>query len=152
MKKNRYYLLIIPTALALFFAVFAVILNDQLTVSSATPDDALLTVRALKEAEGAGLEGTPIAQKSVRMTLGEWLSQTGGELGPDAAKFGLTPELPIFVLAIRGDVYWRGPSELPKGRKKRTFDNITIGLDARNGNLMFSNSYLSVAEMPVQPQ
>jgi len=96
-------------------------------------DQSILESKALAIAQLNGLQGNPTAKKVVRMTLGEWLALDGGELGTDAAQIGLTPDLPVFVLAIRGNVTWRGLGMVPSNQH---YDSITVVIDARTGEIM----------------
>jgi hypothetical protein len=113
-------------------------------------DDATLTAQAITEARAAGLTGEPRAQTAVRMSLAEWNALIDAELGKDAAAFGLVPDIPVFVLGIRGDVEWRAVG-LPKPGQDspERYDNITIVLDARTGNLLWQGSYYPGYPLPV---
>jgi hypothetical protein len=99
---------------------------------------AVLESKAITAAQEAGLQGAPTAKNVTRMTFGEWLKMTDAELGKDAAKFGLSPDIPVFVLAMRGNVESRLAGLPQPGQTEQAkFDNITIVLNARNGELLW---------------
>ncbi len=100
-------------------------------------DDKTLTEKAIFAAQDAGLQGSPTAQQAARMTLAEWLALDGAKLGDDAWQFGRTPDMPVFVLAMRGNVEWRTVGEIPPGQTgPEHYDNITIALNAQTGALI----------------
>lgn len=122
-------------------------------VGASTPpklDTDVLTEMAIAEAQEAGLQEAPAVQRAVQMSLGEWNSRINAELGKDAAQFGLTPDMPVFVLAIRGEVVWRAPGlSRPGQNTPERYNNITIVLDARTGDLIWRGSYRSGFQMPI---
>lgn len=129
--------------------IFALVLSGR-AASTPVLDDETLTAKALGEARAAGLIDVPKAQKAIRMSLAEWNTLVGIDLGTDAAKFGLTPDLPVFVLAIRGEVEWRGVGlPRPGQNSPEHYDNITVVLDARTGDLIWIGSYYPDQPMPV---
>ncbi len=116
-----------------------------------TLDDQTLETKAISWAQSYGLQGAPVAKRSARMALGQWLALGGGQLSEGAARFGLSSDVPVFVLAMRGRVEWRGLGLLPPGQVSgEQFDNITIALDARDGNLISAGAARSASAMPVQ--
>lgn len=118
--------------------------------SALTLDDQTLEAKALDWARIHGLQGTPVAKRSVRMTLGQWLTTNGGQLAAGATQFELSPDVPVYVLALRAQVEWRGPGSLSQGQiSQEHFDNITIVLDARNGNLLSAGTARSSTAMPI---
>jgi hypothetical protein len=127
----------------------------RMAAAAASPPSPLdretLTVKAIAQAQTAGLQGTPTAQRDVQMSLSEWASLIDAELGQDAAQFGLTPEVPVFVLAMRGNVEWRLPAGPPRPdqRSPEHYDNIIVVLNARTGDLMWVGSYRPGFPMPV---
>jgi hypothetical protein len=114
-------------------------------------DRETLITKAIAQAQAAGLQGTPIAQKDVQMRLSEWTALIDAELGKDAAQFGLTPDTPVFVLAMRGNVEWRLPAgpPLPDQKSPEHYDNIIVVLNAYTGDLMWVGSYRPGFPMPV---
>jgi len=137
-------------SLALFLIVFLVIISAARASPTSVLDDKTLTARAITEAQVAGLMGEPKAQKAVRISLAEWNALIDAELGKDAAEFGLTPDIPVFVLAIRGDVEWvLGFLPKPGQDSPERYDNITVVLDARTGDPMWLGSYRPGYPMPV---
>ena len=127
----------------------------RLMGTSASPppllDDAVLTAKATSLAHEYGLQGTPLAQRAIHMTLGQWAALTNSSVG--SSESGLTSEVPIFLLALLGEVHWRGFGRLPEG--SNIYDNMTIVLDARTGDLLqtrVSNSRdLMKIQVPLHP-
>lgn len=78
------------------------------------------------------------------MSLAEWNARVDIDLETEAVRFGLTPDIPVFVLAIKGDVEWQGTG-LPKPGQDRSerYGNITVVLDARAGNVIWIGSSYS---------
>ena len=118
--------------------------------SSPSLDDQTLTTKAVNWAQIHGLQGTPVATRAVRMTLGQWLAIGGGQLSEGAIQFGLSPDTLVFVLAIRGRVEWRGPGSSLQGQdSQKQFDNITVVLDARSGSILSAGTVPSTSTMPI---
>ena len=112
----------------------------------------VLEGKAILEAQNAGLQGTPTAQTIAQMTLGEWLTLNNAELGKDAGQFGLTPDMPVFVMAMRGNVESRlaGPPQQGQGQTApEHYDNITVVLNARTGELAWIATTRQGFPMPV---
>lgn len=110
-----------------------------------------LTNKAINQARILGLKGDPTAQKTVQMSYAEWLKLNDTELGENAKEFGLTPDMPVFILAMRGDVARQmplGPS--PEKIEGERFDNITIVLNANTGEVMGWSVSPSADLMPVK--
>jgi hypothetical protein len=137
MNKIRSYMTPkVLTALAtslVLVGLFALIHPTAKASPPAPLDQKVLEAKALSMAQQFGLNGSPTAQKVVLMTRGEWDALTGGGLGTDAAQIGLTPDLPVFVLAIRGNVTWRGLGMVPPNQH---YDSITVAIDARTGEII----------------
>lgn len=136
--------------LVLFLIVSLAIISAAMASPPPVLDDATLTAKAIIEARAAGLMGEPRAQRAVRMNMAEWNALIDAELGKEAAAFGLVPDIPVFVLALRGDVEWRGVG-LPKPGQDspERFDNIIVVLDARTGDLVWLGSYRTGYPAPV---
>src|SRR5262245_27224953 len=90
--------------------------SQSIARASAVLDEKTLESYAMKTAQFYGMQGAPSAKKAVMMTYGEWLALNGADLGTGAAQFGLTPDMPVYVLAIRGSIDWRGLGELKPGQ------------------------------------
>lgn len=148
MKHRNISLLTLILALSLTL-IFALVSTGRAVVAPVL-DDESLTTKALAEARMAGLIGAPKAQQAIRMSLAEWNMLAGIDPGMDAAKFGLSPDIPVFVLAIKGDVEWQGV-DLPRPGQElpERYDNITVVLDARTGDLIWIGSYYPDQPMPV---
>lgn len=136
--------------LALVLVVSLALISAVMASSIPVLDDATLAAKAITEARAAGLMGKPWAQRRVRMSLAEWYALIDAELGRDAAAFGLVADMPVFVLGIRGDVEWSAPGLPRPGQDSpERYDNITIVLDARTGNLLWQGSYYPGYPLPV---
>lgn len=149
MKKKKPFLKYTKGILLL---VSAVVLALLLNASSSLPifDEATLTTRAMEVANDAGLIGSPKNTRTERMGLGEWLTLIDVDLGLDAAKFGLTSDMPVFILAIRGEVEWNGHFLQPPGEDVTPkYDNITVVLDASTGEPLWVASKEPGYPMPV---
>lgn len=126
------------------------LVNIPTASSTATLDDSTLEVKALEWARAHGLQGTPLAKRAVRMTLGQWLAFSGGQLGPGSTQFGVEQNTSVFVLAIHGSVAWHRLGAGLQGRHPEQFNNITIVVDARNGNLVSAAAARNPTTMPIQ--
>ncbi len=136
----------------IFLLVSSVILALLLNASSSLPafDEATLTTKAIEVANEAGLIGTPKKTRAEQMDLGDWLTLIEVDLGLDAAKFGLTSDMPVFILAIRGEVEWNGHFLQPPGEDVTPkYDNITVVLDASTGEPLWVASKEPGYPMPV---
>lgn len=85
--------------------------------------------RALSWARFAGLAGQPTGYVAHRMTLGEYATIVEAGLRPESAKVGLDPDLPVWVVTIRGDGIWALPGT------RQPFANVPIVLDAKTGEI-----------------
>ena len=129
-------LLVIGIALSLMF-----ILSNNTNHGQ----DDLLTAEQAKEeglvqARIAGLVGEPTSASTKLMTLEAYVqtsSKGTGQLGADAATVGLHPDKPVWVVTFQGHVQLTLPSSGGK-----TFDNITLALDARTGEVIGTNAYV----------
>jgi hypothetical protein len=147
-RKNKSFLF--AGILALLILLAFVYASYGRAVSSPILDNETLTAKALTEAYSAGLVDIPKAQKAVQMDLAEWNALVGIDLGADAAYFGLTSDLPVFILAMKGNVEWRGV-DLPKPGQvsPEHYDNITVVLNARTGELIWVGAYYPDHPMPI---
>ena len=115
-----------------------------------TLDDANREAKALDVARMCGLIGDPTATKTVRMSLEEWGKLTDTEYGAGAEVTGLTPDLPVFVFVIRGEVVWKCPSgQAWWGGEPEHFDNMTIVLNSNTGDAIQFGSARTDSSMPV---
>jgi len=143
-------LLLIGLGVLIVFGFFT--LREHTVNAAQQPllDDKVLEEKALAAAQFDGLQGTPIAKVAVHMTLAEWLKLVDAELGTGAAHFGLTPDMPVYILAMRGDVISRMHEPPRPGHSEpERYDNITIVLDAITGNLMWVSSARASFSMPI---
>ena len=145
--KQKYLFVSLLVLCFIFISALVILRNAE---SSATLDENILAEKALLEAQMNGLMGTPKNQETVRMNLSDWNKLINAELGMDADKFGLTPDMPVFVLAIKGNVEWRGV-DLPQPGQEiaENYDNITVVLNARTGDLIWVGAYYPDYPMPV---
>ena len=67
----------------------------------------------------------------------ETSTKGAGQLGSDAATVGWHPDKQVWVVTFRGRVQMTLPSAIG-----RTFDNITMALDARTGELIGTDAYV----------
>jgi hypothetical protein len=124
--------------------------SQSIAKASSLLDDKTLESNAMAAAQFYGMQGTPSAKKAVLMTYAQWLALNDAELGKDAAQFRLTPDLPVYVLAIRGSVDWRGLGESQPGQTApEHYDNITVVINARNCDLLWIGAKRVGFPMPV---
>ena len=152
MQRSRRTRLIIAAIATACVVVVAFILITMIPAASstATLDDQALEAKALEWARVNGLQGNPISKRIAHMTLGQWFALLKQQLGPDSAKFGLIPDMPVFILAVRGKVERRdSQSPLSGQTTPEQFDNITVAVDARNGNPISVGSARDPSMMPI---
>jgi hypothetical protein len=117
---------------------------------TAQVDERTLQAKAIGEAQKAGLQGMPTAHNAIQVNLAEWFRRTNAELREGSAQFGLTPDMPVFVLAMRGHVEWQAAGLPRPGHPyPEHYDNIIVALNARNGELVWIGSYQPGSPMPV---
>lgn len=117
-----------------------------------TLDDSILQEKALVLAHNFGLEGEPESTKIVRMTLADSEKLTDSELGKDAGQFGLTNNMPVFVMALRGKVEPTGPRQIDPANPNPKYDRMLIVLNAHNGDMILQGEYYVDAPMPIEPE
>jgi hypothetical protein len=61
-------------------------------------------------------------------TLSEWYKIAQAEPGPDAAKFGLDPNRPIWIISMLANGTLSGPGAAAPGEKLPHFDNISFAI------------------------
>ncbi len=133
-------------------AILALVLVTTISnvSSSMILDDPLLEAKALEWARVNGLQGNPVAKRIARMTLGQWFALQRQQLGPDSAKFGLTSDMPVFILAIRGKIEWRHSESPLRGQSvPEQFDNITVAVNAHNGQPISADAMRDASLMPI---
>lgn len=118
-------------------------------MTNGTPQQPLTQNEAVERAIGLarerGLQSDRPDRVIVRrMTLAEWAAIAGIQLAPESAKFGLDPQLPVWVVAMKGNVVWSGPGQRGSGPER--FDGITVVLNEATGEMMGS-----LANGPGQP-
>ena len=133
----------IMAALALLFA--ATIPNAS---SGNTLDDQTLEATALQLAHTSGLQGNPTAKRIAHMTLSQWMALQAVELTQGAIQFGMNPTMPVFVLALRGNVVGQHP--FPGQTAPEQYDNIIVAVNASNGNLITVRTARDPSTMPIQ--
>ncbi len=137
---------IVVVALVLLFAA-----TTPNVSSNNTLDDQTLEATALKWAQVYGLQGNPTAQRIAHMTLSQWRALEGDELTQGAIQLGMNPDMPVFVLAIRGKVERRdSQSPLPGQTIPEQFDNIIVTLGANKGDLLTVRTARDPSTMPIQ--
>jgi hypothetical protein len=138
---------VIATVLAALVFLFATAIPNA--SSNITTDDQTLEAKALQWARIYGLQGTPIAKRTARMTLRQWMALQGVELTQGAIQLGMNPDMPVFVLAIRGDVVGQ-QSPLPGQTTPERYDNIIVAIGASNGDLITVRTARDPSAMPIQ--
>jgi hypothetical protein len=147
-RMKQKYLFVSLLVLSIIFISALVILGNA--ESSATLDKNILAEKALLEAQMNGLMGMPINQETARMNLSGWNKLINAEIGMDADKFDLTPDTLVFILAIKGNVEWRGVSLPQPGQETaENYDNITVDLNDRTGDLIWVGAYYPDYPMPI---
>ena len=119
---------------------------NQVQQDLLTPEEA--RVEGLAHARFAGLEGEPTSVFAELTTLGQYFftaSKGSGRLGSDAAIVGWHPDRKVWVVAFRGKVKLAMP-----GSTGKTYDNITVALDARTGALIGTDAYPAGETIPYQ--
>jgi len=145
--KQKYLFVSLLVLSSIFISALVILGNAE---SSATLDENILAEKALLEAQMNGLMSMPINQETAKMNLSDWNKHVNAELGMDADKFGLTPDTPVFVLAIKGNVEWRGGGLPQPGQEiAENYDNITVVLNARTGDIIWVGAYYPDYPMPV---
>jgi hypothetical protein len=137
--------------LVFFVGVLAIVWwqFSAISAETATLDDATLKQKALTVAHNFGLKGDPKSEKVERLTLTEAGKLLDAELGKDAGLFGLTPEMPVFVYALRGEIEPTGPREIDPNNPNPKFDRMLIVLNAQNGDVIIQGDYYVDAAMPI---
>ena len=114
------------------------------------PGDLLTAAEAkaegLAQARIAGLIGEPTSTFAELTTLEQYVftsSNGTGQLGSDAASVGLHPDRKVWVVAFRGKVKLTLPSS-----GGETYDNITLALDARTGEVIGVDAYTDGETIP----
>jgi hypothetical protein len=154
--SSTYKLRLTTVQKAIFFAgTVAMITFLFLVLTAGTPqpelDEATLTQRALEVAKVEGLQGKAVAQRGLRMTYSDWLPFVDANLGTDAAQVGSTPEMPVFIFALRGEIQNLGPGQRPIGDDggPEHFTSMVIILDARTGELLELHLYPPGTKLPI---
>lgn len=142
--------LLIGLTVLVIFSFFTLKQGNADAASIPLLQEKTLEEKAIAEAQFAGLQDMPTAKRAVQMNLEAWLKLNDTDLGKDAAQFGLTPDMPVYVLAMRGNVVSRlAGMPRPKQTTPEQYDNITIVLDARTGDLMWIVTTREGFAMPV---
>jgi hypothetical protein len=149
LRRRLLVVAMIATAVVVLVLLFAATTPNA--SSGNTLDDQTLESTALKWAQVYGLQGNPIAKRIAHMTLSQWKALEGGELTQGAIQLGMNPDMPVFVLAIRGKVERRdSQSPLPGQTIPEQFDNIIVTLGASKGDLITVRTARDPSTMPIQ--
>jgi hypothetical protein len=138
-------------ALAGITLIFGLVVVAPRVVAQPTLDQGVLTDLALMAAQEAGLQGEPKASATSIMSLAEWGKLNDAELGKDAAQFGLSNDMTVFVLAMRGDVVWQMPS-LPRPGESESHEHygyIVVALNAATGEVISIGAKRDGAPVPI---
>ena len=147
LRKRLLVVAMIATAVVVLVLLFAATTPNA--SSGNTLDDQTLEAAALRWAHIYGLQGNPTAQRIAHMTLSQWRALEGEELTQGAIQLGMNPDMPVFVLAIRGNVVQQQPSR-PGRTAPEQYDNIIVGISASNGNLITVDTARDPSTMPIQ--
>ncbi len=149
-KWGKRFLVGVMSAMGIAVLVLLLVTTISNVSSSIILDDQILEAKALEWARINGLQGNPVAKRIAHMTLGQWFALQKQQLGPDAAKFGLTSDMPVFILAIRGKVERRDSQSPLQGQTvPEQFDNITVAVNARNSQPISVESLRDSSLMPI---
>ena len=102
--------------------------------------------KGLAEAKLAGLVGDPTSEFTMLTTLEDYIatsSHESGQLGSDASAVGLHGDKEVWVVAFQGTVNMTLP-----GSGGKTYDNITLALDAETGEIIGVNAYVEGQTLP----
>ena len=145
LRKRLLVVAMSATAVVVLVLLFAATIPN--VSSNNTLDDQTLEAKALQLAYASGLQGNPIAKRIAHMTLSQWMALEGVELTQGAIQFGMNPTMPVFVLALRGNVVGQHPFP---GQAPEHYDNIIIAVNASNGNLITVRTARDPSTMPIQ--
>ena len=125
MKRVR--LILIAAGVLCVLLVVTVSYTAQNAQGSANVKESTAVERAIEIAHGRGLQAGPPAKFLItQSTLAEWYTIIDFVPGADAAKLGLDPNRPIWIVAMTGNIQWSGPGR--QGGEGDHFDNISIAL------------------------
>ena len=116
--------------------------------SGNTLDDQTLEATALELAHTSGLQGNPTAKRIAHMTLSQWMALQGVELTQGAIQLGMNPTMPVFVLALRGNVIGQHPFSGQTALEQ--YNNIIVAVNASNGNPITIRTARDPSTMPIQ--
>lgn len=121
-----------------------IIARSTATNAAAQPlSEGQAIAKALEVAHQAGLQGQPKAIIARQMTLVTFAHLIESDIPPSAAKVGLSPATPVWVVGIRGTLQ----STLPGGGG--TFNNIFIALNAQTGETIITATRNPGASLPL---
>ena len=147
MRKRPLVVAMIATAVVAFVLLLAATIPNA--SSTNILDDQTLEATALKWAKIYGLQGNPIAKRIAHMTLSQWKALEGEELTQGAIQLGMKPDMPVFVLAIRGNVVPQQPPR-PGRTAPEQYDNIIVAIGASKGDLITIDTARDPSTMPIQ--
>lgn len=102
--------------------------------------------RGLEHAQFAGLVGEPTSVVTELTNLEDYISTASmgsAQLGSDASSVGWNADRKIWVIAYRGHVKIAMP-----GSTGNTYDNLTIAIDAKTGELVGTDAYREGTTLP----
>jgi hypothetical protein len=148
MRNARW--LTISTVIAILLATVAVAILTASTSDPIPPEpmqEQILQGMALDTAAKLGLEGEPLAQRTLSMSYGEWRQLSGSPLDPRSDE---SPDIPVYILVVEGRIQWRGFG-VPTWDEKTPDNNncLIIVLDARTGEVMATVFGPSNDNMPI---
>jgi hypothetical protein len=149
MKNRKVLLLAFSTITTLSLAMFSLFFLNSPGETAPSSSNLLSREESIQKAEYRarlfGLEGTPTAIYSRSTTLENYLDLIGsGHLGSDAAKYGRTPDMPVWVVVFLGRVEYSGPGGLPDSNgeySRPVFDNFVVVIGADSGDLVATRNF-----------
>jgi len=132
---------VLAVSLILFFAFDS-------GASTANPGATLSESEAIEKAKEhalwGGFQGEPLAVHARLTTLEESIkvSDPSARLGRDAYKYGLRPDMPVWMVLMLGQVKLTLPGlPPPGGYGDRSYNNITVVINANTGESIGVTAY-----------
>lgn len=126
-------ILVIAVITACALVIVSVAMRTNSAQAELQVQEATAVQKAIDIAHSYGLkrdtrdiQSTPGAFAIKQTTLAEWFDIIDFQPGSDAAKVGLDPNQPVWIVTIKGDVDWVGPGK--RGGSADQFDNISVAL------------------------
>ncbi len=125
-------------------------------------DEQSLIERALQDSiQVGGLKSTgdaasdrDLVKLTTWTTLGEWDAVTGAAALPDANKFGVSADMPVLIVVIRGQISDDAMPGAPSLNQSKgpIYDNKYVIMDPNSGRVIGSTSFGPGYSLPLYPQ